>query len=104
MTTIKIVETGETKTLECVIGGTDWIADEMMDCGVVVCEDGTADFEMEEAQYRWWKQWAEREVYIQETAEELGEEAIENVARIASKHNDMEDAQLACIEYLKEVR
>ena len=48
-----------------------------------------ADFEMCDADYQWWEDWAFREERIIERESELGEEATEEVAGIGAECSDL---------------
>lgn len=59
-----------------------------------------ADFEMPEADFLWWEDWAEREERILRRANELGEEAIDGVARLGTEYCDLDLLHAAQERYL----
>lgn len=59
-----------------------------------------ADFEMSEADFLWWEDWAEREERILDRANEIGEEAVDEVARLGTEYCDLDLLHAAQERYL----
>ena len=60
-----------------------------------------ADFQMEAGDLDWWKEWARREQRITDMANEIGEEAIDGIAKLGQDYGyDMEVLQDKEEEYL----
>ena len=60
-----------------------------------------ADFAMNEDDLAWWTRWAEREQVINDTAQGMGEDAINGICQLASEWgHDFEVLQDKCEEYL----
>lgn len=92
--------------LELISDGQDFLSDVIGGCnqdGCYYTEDmpDEADFAMDSQTLAWWEDWAEREQVILDTANEIGEEAIERLCELAGEYgHDMEALQVEEEKYL----
>ena len=97
--------TKETVELELRSDGQDFLADVIGGCdqdGRYASEDmNDAEFAMDGEDLGWWVRWTEREQRILDKANELGEEAVDGICRLAAEYgHDMELLQDKEEEYL----
>lgn len=76
--------TGEVHEAELVSDGLNFLSDVMGNSGVEASDRDDADFELDDDETEWWLRWARREQRILDTANELGEDAINAVAWLAA--------------------
>ena len=77
--------------------GQDYLND-VIGGSLPMSEDDTADFDMTDEDYEWWKTWAANEQLINDTIEERG--LTYTVPNFYDEHSDWEDAQAAYGKYL----
>lgn len=78
--------TGEIVEAELISDGVNFLFDVMGGSGVEASERDDADFDLPDDEVDWWVRWAEREQRILDKANELGEDAINEVAKLADKY------------------
>lgn len=97
MTTIKVTDTNEVRTLSLVSNGYDYLADVLgpmtyEGSGIMVGED--TDFEMSEEAFDWWADWSAREERINEALDNASKETLEEHVRLIDDYcTDMEELQ-----------
>lgn len=97
MTTIKIIETNEVRTLSLMSNGIDFLGDVIYQMtyegsGIMMGED--TDFEMSEEAFEWWADWSAREERINEALDNASKETLEEHVRIIDDYcTDMEELQ-----------
>lgn len=100
MASIRNIETGKILDLEVWVDGFEMMVDIMLTWGMVPTEGSDYDFELEDDDFNWWREFAKREQVVVDTAEEMGEDAIEEVSRIYGYNNDLAVAQAEAERYL----
>lgn len=104
-TKIYNTDTRETVELSLVNDGQDFLFEVISGCdqqGNWASEDmpENAEFAMNDSDLEWWTRWAEREQAILDKANEIGEDATNELCRLADEYSDMEDLQTAEEKYL----
>lgn len=101
MARIYVTDKEEVRELTCKAGGIDFMDDILSNSDVHRHEgELDADWEMGEADFQWWAEWAYREERIIDKANELGEYAVEAIAQIATEYNVMDAIHDAQEKYL----
>lgn len=101
MALIYVTDKEEVRQLTCKSDGVDFM-DDILGNNDVQRFEGEIDawWQMDEKSFQWWAEWAYREERILEKANELGEDAIEAIAQIATEHSDMDAIHDAQEKYL----
>lgn len=95
MASIYITDKDEVRELTCKENGIDFMSDILGgfdENGKYGTTRWDAEWQMCEEDYQWWSEWAHREERILAKADELGEEAIEEVTRLGVLYGSDLDA------------